>query len=198
MMTESVIDRRQRNWLGALAMAVADVERAAAEKAAGQTGAAPAALVALTEFGGEPITSFASMLGVSESGAVRLFERLAGAGLVRRTAGRDGRTLAVDLTPKGRRTAQRVLEARAAAVEAILEALDSTEREQLAPLVSKMLASLRSGGVDPRTVCRLCDYEVLHRAEACPVWRALRPDFRGGRLASDAGDYRHGPWPRAF
>ncbi len=157
------------NWFAALALAVADAQGLAAEEAAGQAGAAPAALVALTEFAGEPVTSFAPMLGVTDSGVVRLFERLAKARLVERSAGRDGRTLAVRLTPKGRRVAGRIINARAAAVESIMGALDSAERDQLAELSRKMLASLRSGGADPRRVCRLCDYEVCHRAGICPV-----------------------------
>ena len=167
-MNDSVNNLRQ-NWLGALATVVTDAQRAAAEQAAGQTGAAPAALVALTEFGGDPVTSFAPMLGVTESGAVRLFERLTRAGLVERTPGKDGRTLAVRLTRKGDRTARRIIQARAAAIEQVIGTLDPAEREQLARLSRKVLASVRDSGLDPRRVCRLCDYEVCHRAGACPV-----------------------------
>jgi MarR family transcriptional regulator, negative regulator of the multidrug operon emrRAB len=170
-MTESVNYRRRResNWLAAVALAITDAQRLAAEQAAGVGGAAPAALVALTEFDDEAIGSHAARLGLTDSGAVRLFDRLTAEGLVRRTAGRDGRTLAVRLTAKGRRTAERIVQARAAAVEEILAALDDAQRHQLAELSRKLLGSLRHVGFDARSVCRLCDYQVCHSAGVCPV-----------------------------
>ena len=87
---------------------------------------APAALAALEGYlGGEPIDALRTVLGLTHSGAVRLVDRLAGAGLAERRAGRDGRCVAVALTPAGERAARALREAREAALEDALAVLSA-------------------------------------------------------------------------
>ena len=64
----------------------------------------------------------AQATGLTHSGAVRLIDRLATAGLVERRPGRDGRSLAIVLTPAGRALSRKVTPARATAIEAALGA----------------------------------------------------------------------------
>ena len=88
---------------GAFALALADRIRDATEAAAGMTGAAPAALVALRQFlAGRTTEDLAQATGLTHSGAVRLVDRFVDAGLAERRPGRDGRSLSIVLTASGR------------------------------------------------------------------------------------------------
>src|SRR4249919_3651913 len=93
------------NVLGALALNVGARVQDVAERTAALGASAPAALVALDgQLTGEPIDALRRVLGLTHSGTVRLVDRLAAAGLVeRRAATRDGRAVALGLTPAGRR-----------------------------------------------------------------------------------------------
>ena len=107
------------------------------------------------------------MVGLTHSGAVRLVDRLVAAGLAERRVGTDGRAVALQLTPEGRRSARRVLSRREAAVEGVLAPLTPSERATLAALHERLLGSLTSGQVERRRVCRLCDVEACGRD--CPT-----------------------------
>lgn len=169
------------NVLGALALAVADRMQAAAEEVAGQGASGPAALVALDGLaGGQSIDSLRSMLGITHSGTVRLVDRLAAAGLVERRVGSDARAVSLHLTPRGRRTARRVLTAREAALEQVLAVLSPFQREQLNPLLSRMLSALAGEREEARRICRLCDGGACrNRHEACPVWAKTNVRLEG-------------------
>src|SRR5919108_2365734 len=146
---------RHANLLGALSLAVADRLDAATRTAAAHGGAAPAALAALDTFlDGSSIETVRRPLGLTHSAAVRLVDRLAVAGLVRRGAGGDGRSVRVFLTPAGRCVAARVQEGRMRALAEGLAPLDAPEREQLTRLHEKLLAGLTSGRAAPRPLCR--------------------------------------------
>jgi len=94
---------------------------------------------------------------------VRLVDRLAAAGLVERRLGADGRAVALQLTPDGRRAARRVLARREAAIETVLAPLTPRERTDLARLHERLLTSLTDSQRDRRRVCRLCDVEACGR-----------------------------------
>jgi MarR family transcriptional regulator, negative regulator of the multidrug operon emrRAB len=165
---------RQANLLGAVSLAVSDRVRATAERAAGQGGSAPAALISLAGYlEGGPIDSLRGPLGLTHSAAVRVVDRLVAAGLVRRREGADRRSVAVALTPAGREAAERAARARADAVEAALAALDPAERAELARLNEKVLATLTDGRAAAGHICRLCDADACgHYEGRCPVTRA--------------------------
>ena len=182
-MTESH-DARLTNVVGAFALALADAIRNATEAAAGSTGAAPAALVALHQFlAGRTTEDLAQATGLTHSGAVRLVDRLAMAGLVERRPGRDGRSLAIVLTPAGRALSRKVTAARATAIEAALADLDSTNRRTLVALIDTMIATLTAQRLDERErsdepaawLCRLCDFAACGRPEGeCPAANAAQ------------------------
>jgi MarR family transcriptional regulator, negative regulator of the multidrug operon emrRAB len=164
-MNESVIDR-MTNLLGAASLALADAQRAAVEGASGQAAAAPAALLALDKYPGETVSFFVPILGLTQSGTVRLFDRLVDDGLVRRAPGRDGRTVALDLTAAGRRAVARVARARAQTMADALAGLDRDEVAALERTLEKILTRFPANRDDARHLCRLCDIDVC---DGCPV-----------------------------
>jgi DNA-binding MarR family transcriptional regulator len=175
-------DPRLTNVVGALGLALADGIRDATEAAAGMTGAAPAALVALQQFlSGRSTEDLAQALGLTHSGAVRLIDRLADAGLAERRPGRDGRSGSIVLTPRGRALSGKVSAARATAVEAALERLDSNETRALTGLAETLIAGVTAHRLRGRTqrdepaawMCRLCDLASCGRPEGrCPAANA--------------------------
>ena len=124
---------REANLLGTLSLALTDRVEAAVEACAPQGPSAPAALAALEGYlGGEPIDALSRVLGLTHSGAVRLVDRLAADGLAERRRGGDGRSVAVTLTPAGRRAAAEIREARERALAEALSVLSAGERRALA------------------------------------------------------------------
>jgi len=177
---------RQANLLAVLALGINDRVRQAEEDAAGYGSAAPAALVALHEFlGGASIDQLRQVVGLTPSGAVRLVDKLAEAGLVRRGPGPDGRSVALTLTRRGNETARRIVASRRQACETILAGLNSGEREALTSLLERLLGQLtvvrlaeRESAKTPAGgwLCRLCDFSACRRDVGdCPVANAARP-----------------------
>jgi MarR family transcriptional regulator, negative regulator of the multidrug operon emrRAB len=156
------------NALGALAVEVARRVQDAGESASPHGASVPAALVALHGLtGGQSIDALRHVVGLTHSGAVRLVDRLAVAGLVERRVGADGRAVALQLTPEGRRAARRVLARREAALESVLAPLTARDRADLARINERLLRSLTEGQQERRRVCRLCDVEACGRD--CPT-----------------------------
>jgi DNA-binding MarR family transcriptional regulator len=167
------------NVLGALALAVADRTSAAVAAAAGQSVSAAAALSALHHFLDQPtLDKLRLVLGLTPSGAVRLVDRLASAGLVTRGPGADGRSRSIALTPAGRAAAERVSAARAAALDEVLGDLSPTEQETLRVLAGKLMAAVvrvKDGGA---WICRLCDLDACGRPDGhCPAANAARAKY---------------------
>ncbi len=154
---------------------------AAAAAAAGRGGQAAAALVALNEFAdGSTIDHLRHILGISHSAAVRLTDGLVADGHVKRAAHADDRrSVALQLTPTGRRAARRILEARYEAVHSTLEGLPEQEQRSLIGLAEALTAQLvdlkldeRAGSSSPESawLCRLCDFHACGRPEGlCPA-----------------------------
>jgi DNA-binding MarR family transcriptional regulator len=180
-MSESVISRLATQ-LGALALGLADAQRAAVEANVGQTGEAASALIAISAFPGERVTFFEPILGLTSAGTVRLVARLEGHGWVERRPGRDARSQALFLTAAGREVADRLQAARQAVLQTALRALDATAREHLAAVLPALLGVLPDDRSAARRMCRLCDHAVCDGAGACPVDDAV----------TTAG---HPPWP---
>lgn len=182
-MTESR-DQHLVNILGAFAVALADGIRDATEAAAGMTGAAPAALVALDQFlSGRPTEELAQVTGLTHSGAVRLVDRLVDAGLVERRPGRDARSLSIVLTARGQALSRQVTLARASATEAVLESLHGDDRRALNGLTETLIANLAALRLRTRArddeptgwMCRLCDLDSCGRTEGeCPAANATQ------------------------
>jgi MarR family transcriptional repressor of emrRAB len=162
---------RQANLLGALSLAVADRINDAAVRAVGMGASAPAALTALNgPAAGATIDALRRILGLTHSGGVRLVDRLAEAGLVERRLGADHRSVALWLTPDGRRAARRALAQREAAIEAVMADLTAAERDGLVRAAERMLGSLNEEPGAERRICRLCDLEACGRPRRrCPM-----------------------------
>jgi MarR family transcriptional regulator, negative regulator of the multidrug operon emrRAB len=164
-------DARLANLLGAHALRVVDRMHAHVEDETGLGPTQAAALVSLASFAeGEPVESLRSALNLSQPGAVRAVDRLAAAGLVSRRPGRlDARQTLVHLTPKGRRTADRVLGARARALSAEVGELSSADRTAVTHALERLLAAATDGRAMARRICRLCDGDACGHPGRCPV-----------------------------
>lgn len=174
-------DARLGNVLGALALALTDRVSTAMDEVGGLGGAAPAALVSLEQFlGGGTTEQLAQVSGLTHSGAVRLVDRLVQLGLVERRPGRDGRSLAIVLTRRGRALSRRLTTARATAIAAALEDLDDGQRRALLPLLNKLVSTITRQRLAARQqedepagwLCRICDFDACGRADGkCPARR---------------------------
>jgi DNA-binding MarR family transcriptional regulator len=164
----------QANVLGAIALAVADQAAQAVVTATGQSVTAAAALSALHEFLDRPtLDQIRRVLGLTPSGAVRLIDRLAEAGLVTRGPGADGRTRSVMLTDAGRRAADAGAAARMTYLRESLATLTEAERETLDSLLGRVMAAVvdrKDGGA---WICRHCDLTGCERSSGqCPAMNA--------------------------
>src|SRR5262245_28250011 len=149
---------RAANVFGALALIVTDQATDAVAAAAGRSDSAAAALSALLHFLDRPsIDRLRQVLGLTSSGTVRLVDRLAESGYVRRDPGADGRSTAIVLTEEGRRAAGQVSAARAEVLERSLAVLSADERATFERLAGKVLVGMMRGPGATRWMCRLCD-----------------------------------------
>jgi DNA-binding MarR family transcriptional regulator len=161
---------RLAQLLGVLALAATDRFRCAVEGSLGRGGAHAAALVHLDAYPGESVTDLAGILGVSQPAAVKVADRLAADGLLERRPGADRRTRSLHLTRAGRAAAARVLSERAGELTGLLGVLEPTEREELEPLLEKLVAALADDRPAALEVCRLCDREACcGSTSGCPL-----------------------------
>lgn len=180
---------RTANLLGALSLVVSDRMSDAMAGAAGQSETAAATLSALHHLVERPsIDLLRQVLGLTSSGTVRLVDRLAAAGYVRRVSGNDGRVTQVALTASGRRAAQRVSAARGAALDRAIATLSPADQQTLSELVSRLLVGLMRGPGAVRWMCRLCDTRACgHDTGHCPVRTAALATYGGtGEPAQDS------------
>jgi len=161
---------RDRNLIGAFALAAADALRSAAEAEVGQSGAAAAALITIDAYRGRSIEQLRGPLGLSQPGAVRLVERLEARGWVERRPS-PGRATALHLTADGEALLKRILAARAAALDALLEPLANEQRAAMTAASEAALAAATTDRPTLERLCRLCERDVC---DACPVAGALR------------------------
>lgn len=174
------------NLLGALALAVTDAVQETAEETAGHAGQGPAAIVSIGALPGLSIGELAEVLRLTHPGAVRLVERLVDDGLVEKGPARDGRAVALKLTPPGKQRRRDVLATRARRLQPFLNRLSATERKQFDGLLRKLLSGLITERPAVYTLCRLCDVGPCMRND-CPVERGLPPENR-----LDAQPWRRG------
>jgi len=170
----------EANVLGALSLVITDLTAQAVAAAAGQSVSAAAALSALHQFLDRPtLDQLRRVLGLTPSGAVRLVDRLADAGLVERGPGGDGRSRSVVLTESGRRAAKRVAAARADLLAGVLADLSPAERHDLHALLSRVMAAIVRAKEGGAWICRLCDLDACGRpAGHCPAATAAAAKYR--------------------
>jgi DNA-binding MarR family transcriptional regulator len=170
---------REANVLGALALVVADQTARTVAAATGQSASAAAALSALHHFLNRPtLDQLRKVLGLTPSGAVRLVDRLADAGLVTRGAGDDGRSRSIALTEAGERAAEQVTATRAALLTDALDGLSPTERQTLHALMGRVMANIVHSKDGGAWTCRLCDVNACGRAAGhCPAANAAAAKY---------------------
>jgi DNA-binding MarR family transcriptional regulator len=161
--------RRLEQLLATQALAVVDRVREATQSAVAQEGSGPAAIVHLMAHPGGSIGDLERVVGLSQTGAGRLVDRLVDVGLVERRPGKDARTQALSLTGAGATAAVRILEARAEAVAPMLEHLTPPERADLERLLGRLVEGLARDRPSALTVCRLCDRAACYSGEGCPL-----------------------------
>lgn len=121
------------------------------------------------------------VLGLTSSGTVRLVDRLAETGYVRRGPGADGRSVSVELTEQGEQAARAVAAARAGVLGGALSALSPQERGTFEQLMSRMLVGMIRAPGATRWICRLCDTGTCRGAPGgCPVGNAARKRYLTG------------------
>jgi DNA-binding MarR family transcriptional regulator len=162
-----------------MSLVVADQATDAVAEAAGRSESAAAALSALLHFLDRPsIELLRQVLGLTSSGTVRLIDRLAQSGYVRRDPGVDGRSTSIVLTDSGRQAAQHVSRARAEVLEKSLSVLSPDERVTFERLLGKVLVGKVRGPGATRWICRLCDIGACRGAlGGCPVGNAARERY---------------------
>lgn len=173
-------DARLANLLGAVARGLSDSMGDLGTAAANLDGRAAAALVALLDFAPSgSVHLLSEVVGLTHAGAVRLVDRLALAGYVERSPGRDARSLSVNLTSTGRRIARQIRSHRHTAITAAMAGLTQQQREQLATACEVLVTNLtnqritqRASGTRPPggALCRMCDFDACGRpAGQCPA-----------------------------
>jgi DNA-binding MarR family transcriptional regulator len=162
-----------------MALAVSDRVAEAVADRSGRSESAASALSALDQFLGQPsIDLLSQVLGLSQSGTVRLVDRLEQDGLVQRGAGVDGRTTTVLLTGAGRRAARRLEEARLQVLDGVLEPMTDDEQRTFAGLVGRVLVGMMREPGATRWMCRLCDLSACGRpAGHCPLEQEARARY---------------------
>lgn len=170
---------RTANVIGALALVVTDQTDKAVTSRSGQSASSAAALSALLEFLDQPtVDRLRRVLGLTPSGAVRLVDRLAEAGLVARGPGVDGRSRSVTLTDQGRAVAAEITGARAGVLAEMTDGLTDVELDVLHGLLSRVMGNAvraKSGG---GWICRMCDLTACERDLGhCPAANAARIEY---------------------
>jgi MarR family transcriptional repressor of emrRAB len=162
--------------LGALSIAVMDRIEQAARTVIDRGGETPAALVVIGYGDGMTNDRLRRILGLSHSGTVRLVDRLVSDDLVVRRPGRDGREIALHLTPSGIGARDGLLSSRITAITSFLDVLSPVEADRLTVLIRKLLSRQTTSELDRFTICRLCDDTVC---TACPL-PTSKPTGGGG------------------
>jgi len=170
------------NLLGALALVVSDEMGRTVVTAGEQSGGSvtdAATLAALTQFlDGATLDRMHEVLGLTPSGAVRLVDRLAAAGLVTRATGSDRRSRSVRLTESGSDRAREVHAARSAYLARLLDGLADDEVGQLRGLLGRVLANVVEAKAGGAWTCRLCDLTACGRSVGrCPAANAARAKY---------------------
>lgn len=162
---------RTANLLGAFALEAIGAQQRAIHDVLGQGGAAAGALVTTAKYPGRTVEELREPLGISQPGAARLVERLARAGWMERGGPGGRRGLELRLTADGEEAFDRLLLARRAALQELLEPLSEEERETLAGLLERLLGARTEDHADTERLCRECERRVCRR---CPVARAAK------------------------
>ncbi len=167
------------NALSAWVVVAGDLAERATVEASDLPERGLAALVLVRNRPGCGIDSLSRRLGLTQSGAVRLVDRLERLGLLARERTPGRRDVPLHLTRPGHARLRRGLTARAATLETLLSPLSPPEREQLIELLSKSLARGRRRREEADVACRLCDWDACR--PDCPLDASVVDEIGGAR-----------------
>ena len=154
----------ERNALSALLLQIGDATDAAILDAVGLSARELAALVLIRNRTGCTVGWLHGRLGLTQSGAVRLLDRLQELGLIRRTPTSGRREIALAVTAQGARAVTRGTAARARAIDMQMTGLSAVDRDAFMALAARALSGQSHTQDEGDEACRLCD------------WRACTPD----------------------
>ncbi len=161
------------NLLGAFATTVSTRIEHEVASLGGRSLNHEAALVAICNHPDDTIDTLSKVLGLTHSGAVRLINTLEKENLVERHRNEgDARSVVLRVTAKGRRRANKVLQAREQVTSQILTFLTSEQQKALTSTLEAALGGLTDGQEGARRICRLCNESVC-RTQGCPVEIAI-------------------------
>ena len=123
---------------------------------------------------GTPMPRLAAYVGLSQSAAVRLVDRLERAGLVVRRRDPGQRQVRVFLTPRGAAAAALIHRRRARVLERVVGQLDARDRDDLLRVSEHLARELPEDQWHAMHVCRLCHFRSCGADDECPVWQAAK------------------------
>lgn len=131
-----------------------------------------AALVLIDSHPGCGVDWLYRRLGITQSGTVRLLDRLQSSELIRRHRPEGQRGVEITLSAAGRSVLARGVAARANAMRQLLSPLSQQERDQLIALITRVLSERTRERQCADILCRLCDWPAC--TEKCPVDASVR------------------------
>ena len=133
------------------------------------------------------ISALGGIIGVAQPTATRLVDGLEKSGLVARDP-RDGRSVVVRLTPRGRDLANRISKQRLTTVDRLMAPLSAEERSVFAAIAAKLLHGATHDRAHAQTTCRYCDHKRC-KGPDCPVGRkATDVETAGNKFGQHEGD----------
>jgi len=162
------------NAVAAVSLLIADTVAESGSAAAGVSQREWAALVLVATHPVYSLTWLFPRLGLTQSGAVRLVDRLVDQELLDRAPRPGGREVALTVTADGQDRLDRGAVARSAAVDAIIEHLTPDQQTTLAELADAMLRGGSRERRDADIACRWCDWSSCD--PDCPVDASVTDD----------------------
>jgi DNA-binding MarR family transcriptional regulator len=136
-----------------------------------------AALTLVAEHDGCSLDWLRGRIDLTQSGTVRLVDRLAGRGLLRRGAS-TGRGVPLHMTEQGAGSLERWRAERDRIVDELLAAVPAEQRSLLVDAMAGVLAGQRRRRSQADATCRTCSWEACGRD--CPVDRSVSSTAAGG------------------
>jgi DNA-binding MarR family transcriptional regulator len=131
------------------------------------------ALTLIGEHEGCSVEWLRGRVDLSQSGTVRLVDRLAGRTLVRRGPS-TGRGVPLHVTSQGRAALDRWREARDAAVAELLTGLPQSRQQMVVDSLASVLLAGSRQRIEADTTCRTCSWAAC--GDDCPVDRSVPAD----------------------
>lgn len=172
-----IMNTRLINLLSATSTALYDVMNTAVVEASGLGESDAAAMMMAAQWPGGTLQSFVGALRLSQPATVRLFDRLEKERLVERREGERGHVVSIHPTPQGKKLVEKMLQARAKALDKLLSDLSSQDRDALERFATSVLSKATTSGAVGDRICRLCSDRDCP-TKTCPVFACQKADSK--------------------